>query len=122
MTITWVSRQAGMSVLAGVVVAGLLACLRSAVEPLSGRAATWGGGRSRYRFRQAGAILGGDRPSGFMAVRRDLKLAWTEYPVGDDDASWDRVAVARLAPAVDVARPDQDEPSGSARTECVRQA
>jgi hypothetical protein len=56
-----------------------------------------------------------------MAVSRDLKPIWTEYPVGDEDASWDRVAVARLARAIDVAGLDQDESSGSARAECVRQ-
>jgi len=57
-----------------------------------------------------------------MAVSRDLKLIWTEYPIGNEDGSWDRVAIARLAPAIDGAGLDEDEPSGSARAECIRQA
>jgi hypothetical protein len=92
---------------------------RSTAESLSGLAATWGWRRSECGKSKASAVLGGDGSSGFAAVCRDLKPIRSEYPVGYEDAGWDRVAVACGAAAIDIAGMDHDEPSGPSRTERV---
>jgi hypothetical protein len=94
---------------------------RPTVESLSGLAAAWSWRRSECQRNKAGAVLGGDWTSGLVAVRRDLKPIWSEYPVGDEDAGWDRVAVACSASAIDIAGVDHDKPSGSALAQSVRQ-
>jgi hypothetical protein len=93
----------------------------SAIAPLSGLAATWGWRRSGRKQSEAGAVLGGQWTSGLLAVCRDLKLISPQYPVGDGNAGWDRVAVTCGSSAIDIAGMDHDEPSGSARAERMRQ-